>query len=121
MLRAKSLTVDEVAGELGLTANAVRSQLTVMERDGLVRRAGQRAGTTRPSHVFELAPEVEQLLSRAYVPLLSQLVQTFADSLPVDQLEALLRQTGEALGHGLMADDRRRARCGLVSRWPASC
>jgi predicted ArsR family transcriptional regulator len=103
MLRAKSLTVDEVAGELGLTANAVRSQLTGMERDGLVRRAGQRAGTTRPSHVFELTSDVEQLLSRAYVPLLSQLVQTFADSLPVDQLQALLRQTGNALGHGLMA------------------
>ena len=59
------MTVDDLAAELGRTANAVRSQLIAMERDGLVRRTGQRPGTTRPSHVFELTSEVEHLLSRA--------------------------------------------------------
>jgi predicted ArsR family transcriptional regulator len=102
-LRARSLTVEEVATELGLAANAVRSQLTGMERDGLVRRAGQLPGTTRPSHVFELTSEVEQRLSRAYVPLLSQLIQTFAASLQVAELHAMLRETGRALGEALLA------------------
>jgi hypothetical protein len=36
----------------------------------MVSRVGKRPGTTRPSHVFELTPEVEQLLSNAYIPLL---------------------------------------------------
>jgi predicted ArsR family transcriptional regulator len=103
MLRARPLTVDEVATGLGLTANAVRSQLTGMERDGLVRRAGQRRGTTRPSHVFELTSEVEQLVSRAYVPLLSQPVQTFAANLQVAELHAMLRETGRALAAALLA------------------
>jgi len=106
LLRAKALTVEELATQLGLTANAVRYQLTTMERDGLVRRMGQRPGTTRPSHIFELTSEVEHLLSRAYIPLLSHLVQTVVKSLPGEQIETLLRQTGTALGKELLAGRR---------------
>jgi predicted ArsR family transcriptional regulator len=106
LLQAKPVTVEELANQLGLTANAVRAQLTAMERDGLVRRTGRRPGTTRPSHIFELTAEVEHVLSRAYIPLLSQLVQTFASSLPGKQVEGLLRKTGKALGDGLVAGRR---------------
>jgi predicted ArsR family transcriptional regulator len=65
LLRGGGLTADDIASKLRLTRNAIRAQITGMERDGVVRRAGQRPGTTRLSHVFELTPEVEQLLSRA--------------------------------------------------------
>jgi predicted ArsR family transcriptional regulator len=120
LLQAKPSTVDEIARQLGLTANAVRAQLTSMERDGLVLRSGRRPGTTRPAHIFELTPEVEQLLSRAYIPLLSQLVQTFAGSLPADQVEALLRKTGRALAAELLAgrppSGSLRSRVSLASR-----
>jgi predicted ArsR family transcriptional regulator len=51
--------------------------------------------------VFELTPEIEQLLSKAYVPLLTHLVDVFADALPADQLEALLRRTGRAIAQEL--------------------
>jgi predicted ArsR family transcriptional regulator len=47
LLQSKPLTVEELGTQLGLTANAVRSQLTAMERDGLVRRTGRRPGITR--------------------------------------------------------------------------
>jgi predicted ArsR family transcriptional regulator len=49
LLRLGPLTADDIAAKLKLTASAVRAQLTGMERDGVVRRVGQRAGTTRPS------------------------------------------------------------------------
>jgi predicted ArsR family transcriptional regulator len=51
--------------------------------------------------VFELTPEVELLLSKAYVPLLTQLVQVFADGLPAGQVDTLLRQAGRGLAHQL--------------------
>jgi predicted ArsR family transcriptional regulator len=101
LLRGGGLTADDIASRLGLTQSAVRVQTTAMERDGLVTRAGKRPGTTRPSHVFELTPEVEQLLSKAYVPLLTQLVQIFADGLPAGQVDTLLRQAGRGLAHQL--------------------
>lgn len=97
LLQRGGLTVDDLASELGLTANAVRAQITAMERDGVVQRVGRRPGTTRPFHVFELTPEVEQLLSQAYVPLLAQLVEAFASALPTQQVETLMRQAGRGL------------------------
>jgi predicted ArsR family transcriptional regulator len=96
------MTVDEIAGKLGLTVSAVRPQITSMERDGVVRKGGRRPGTTRPSHLFELTPEVEHLLSQAYVPLLGQLVDVFADRLPADQVGRLLAETGTRLAVELL-------------------
>ena len=101
LLQRGARTVDDMASELGLTANAVRAQITGMERDGVVRRVGRRPGTTRPSRIFELTPEVEQLLSQAYVPLLTQLVQVFASALPDEQVVALMREAGRGLANEL--------------------
>ena len=106
LLRTGGLTADDIASRLALTRSAIRAQLTGMERDGVVRRAGQRPGATRPSHVFELTPEVEQLLSSAYVPLLTQLVDVFADGLRPDHLEKLLRETGKRLADDLSRGKR---------------
>jgi predicted ArsR family transcriptional regulator len=101
LLQRAPLTVDDIASKLELSASGVRAQITAMERDGLVRRLGRRPGTTRPSQVFELTPEVEQLLSRAYIPLLAQLVDVFANGLPGRQLDALLREAGRKLANQL--------------------
>jgi predicted ArsR family transcriptional regulator len=106
LLKTGGLTADDVARQLGLTRSAVRIQIAAMERDGVVRKVGKRAGATRPSHVFELTPEVEQLLSKAYIPLLTSLVDVFAEALPADQIEALLRRTGAGLAQQLTRGKR---------------
>ena len=106
LLRSGGFTADDLASRLRLTRSAVRAQITGMERDGVVRRAGQRPGATRPSHVFELTPEVEQLLSSAYIPLLTQLVDVFTDGLPAQQLETMLRQAGKRLAGELSQGKR---------------
>ena len=119
LLRGGGLTADDIASKLGLTRSAIRVQMTAMERDGVVGRVGKRAGTTRPSHVFELTSEVEQLLSKAYIPLLTHLVDVFADALPASQVETLLRLTGQRLA-GELSRGRRvvgtvRARAAAAS------
>jgi len=96
-LQRGPLTADEIAAALGLTSAAVRAHLTAMQRDGVVRRAGQRPGTTRPSQVFELTPEVEQLLSGAYLPLLIELVRQSAARVKNHQFNELMRSTGRGL------------------------
>jgi len=106
LLRRGALTADDIASELQVTRSAIRAQITGMERDGVVRRAGQRPGATRPSHVFELTPDVEQLLSSAYIPLLTQLVDVFAAGLPADQLETMLRQAGKKLADEMAGGKR---------------
>ena len=95
LLQRGGLTAHDIASSLDLTPTAIRAHLTAMERDGLVQRAGQRSGTTRPANVFELTPEVEQLLSRAYLPFLTQLVGVFSERfavLPARRSDARGRQ-----------------------------
>jgi predicted ArsR family transcriptional regulator len=101
VLQRGGLTADEIASALGLTAAAVRAHITAMQRDGIVRRAGQRPGATRPSQVFELTPEVEQLLSGAYLPLLIELVRQSAARLKSQQFNELMRSTGRGLAVAL--------------------
>lgn len=101
LLRRGGLTTDDIASKLKLTPSAVRSQLSGMERDGVVKRVGQRPGATRPFHVFELAPEVDQLLSQAYIPLLTQLVGVFTRGLPSRTVNRLMREAGADLADDL--------------------
>ena len=97
MLQNGGLTADELASKLGFTSAAVRAHIATMERDGILQRGGLRPGTTRPSQVFELTPEVEQLLSGAYLPLLIELVHQSVTRSDTRQFEDLMRSTGRGL------------------------
>jgi predicted ArsR family transcriptional regulator len=99
-------TVEHLASALHVTPNAVRAQLTIMERDGRIRRAGLMPGVTRPSSVYELTPALEQLLSRAYIPLLVHLVHIVARDLDRSQLQGLMRKTGRNLAAGILGGSR---------------
>lgn len=103
LLRRASLTVDDLARALDLTDNAVRAQLTGLERDGIVRARGQRKGSGKPSVAYELAPEFEPALSSAYRPLLAALLETLAESRSERELVALLRASGRRLARELPA------------------
>lgn len=97
LIRRSPSTVTEIATALGLTYNAVRSHLTALERDGLVRTGEPRRGGTRPSAVYELAPGVDDALSRAYMPFASHLVRTLTETLPGPQLDDIMRVVGHRL------------------------
>ena len=102
VLQHDALTVDDIASRLRVSRNAVRTQIVRMELDGLVRRARLERRTTRPSHVFELTPAAQQLLSKAYIPFLTQLVHLVVSTHSEKQFAKLMRETGKTL-----ADDFR--------------
>jgi predicted ArsR family transcriptional regulator len=94
LLRRSSLTVEEMATALGITDNAVRAQLTSLERDGLVRQHGLRRGAGKPSYSYALTPEFEPALSRAYIPFLVRLLRQLAGRMSEAQLTEFLREVG---------------------------
>jgi predicted ArsR family transcriptional regulator len=121
LLRQGPMTVDQLASQIGLTANAVRAQISAMQRDGLVHRTGLRSGTTRPSHVFELTPEVDHLLSRAYIPFVTHLLHVFATEETPARVNKFMRKAGKALAAELPVAKRPaggplRARAAAASR-----
>lgn len=101
-LRAGVRTVDEMAEGLKLTDNAVRQHLTALERDGMIRQVGVRRGkgAGKPAVLYELHPDAEPLLSRAYAPVLSALIEVLVDELPTRQANRVLRETGRRLAQG---------------------
>jgi DeoR family suf operon transcriptional repressor len=99
LLRARPHTVEELRAELGLTDNAVRPHLVGLERDGMIRQAGTRRaeGAGKPPVLFELDPEAEPSLSRAYAPVLSALLEVLTEELPEREARKVLRETGRRL------------------------
>lgn len=97
LLRRAPHTVDELAQSLHLTDNAIRTHLTILERDGLIEQHGERRGTSKPAAIYVLTPEAEQLFPKAYDQVLSLLLQTLQERMTMEELETLLRVVGRRL------------------------
>jgi predicted ArsR family transcriptional regulator len=97
LLRRASRTVEELAQALELTDNAVRAHLTVLERDGLVQQSGRRRSSSKPATVYDLTPTAEELFSKAYGPVLRQLLEELNERLPTEEVEAVMRAAGRHL------------------------
>ena len=95
LLRRSPHTVEELATALEVTDNAVRAQLTSLERDGVVRQDGLRRGSGKPSFSYALRSEFEPLLSRAYIPMLVRLLRGMRERLPAHQVTELLNEVGQ--------------------------
>jgi predicted ArsR family transcriptional regulator len=111
LLRAEPRTVEELAGLLELTDNAVRAHLTTLERDGLVRQSGVRRGPRKPHFTYSLTPEAERLFPKAYDDLLNQLIVVLKGRLSDEDLEGVLREVGRSMAADVtVAGDDLRSR-----------
>lgn len=108
LLRRGARTVEELAQSVELTDNAVRSQLTSLERDGLVRQDGVRrgSGAGKPAVLYALHPDAEALFSAAYPPVLTALLDAMVEELPRARTDALLRSVGQRLAAGAGGEAR---------------
>ena len=102
LLRLGDRTVDELAGELGLTDNAVRAHLAALERDGLAAQGKPRRSGGKPSFTYRLTAEAERLFPKAYGLLLTQLLSVLSARMPPNELDGVLRE----VGHGVAAAQR---------------
>lgn len=96
LLRREERTVRELAEALDLTKNAIRSQLTKLERDDLVQPVGKRPRVRKPETVYGLTEEAEQIFPRAYDVLLGELIAVLEEHDAVDS-ETLLQTVGNRL------------------------
>ncbi len=73
--RRGSASAAELAALFGLSPNAVRQQLVVLERDGLVEEASVRRGPTKPTLEFSLTAAADKLFPQNYDKMLSAVLR----------------------------------------------
>lgn len=73
--RRGSASATDLARSFGLSPNAVRQQLMVLERDGLVAETAVRRGPTKPTFEFSLTPDADKLFPQAYDKMLSAVLR----------------------------------------------
>src|SRR5215207_7975562 len=97
LLRRGSHTVNELAEALTLTDNAVRAQLTALERDGLVRPSGKRPGVRKPTVTYDLTPEAAQFFPKAHGAVLHHLLDVLKERTAPKKVEEIVRTIGHRM------------------------
>lgn len=112
LLRRGERTVEELAKELGVTDNAVRSQLQVLEREGLVHQSRVRhtGAVGKPAAIYAVPDSAQPYLSAAHAPLLAALLAALESRLGDRELEELFRDVGRRLAAGVDVDGASTAR-----------
>jgi predicted ArsR family transcriptional regulator len=102
-LREGDWTVDDLAGRLGLTDNAVRSHVATLERAGTVNKVGvlRKEGAGKPADLYAITPEGQESFSRAYAPVLAACVAELRETMSTTQLVGFLKRAGRRLAKGL--------------------
>lgn len=70
-----SASAADLATEFGLSPNAIRQQLVLLERDGLVEERSVRRGPTKPTIEFSLTLEADKLFPHHYDKMLSAVLR----------------------------------------------
>src|SRR4051794_30554894 len=111
LLRRSRHTITTLADSLRLTDNAVRTQVAVLEREGVVEHVGtQRDTGGKPARVYDLTSEGEELFPKAYALVLGGLVEEIARSEGEGKAVELLRAVGRRVGAGVPVADGTEAR-----------
>ena len=102
--RRGPMTVQELSDVLEITPMGVRQHLAILERDGHVKANGMRRGHGRPSRLYELSPEGDNLFPRTY----AQLAQSLLDDLRSVEGEQKLKDLFEHRRRRLLEQYRSR-------------
>jgi predicted ArsR family transcriptional regulator len=87
--RRGSASAADLAGEFGLSPNAVRQQLVVLERDGLVVEKPVRRGPTKPTLEFSLTSDADKLFPQAYDKMLDAVLREVRDQFGAPAVERI--------------------------------
>jgi len=109
-------TVGSLATKLGVTENAVRAQIALLQREGIVEIQGEVKGTRRPAAVYGLRPGADINFSKAYPVILSHLIHVLAKKLDNTEFRTVMRELGQRLASSasrLSGDPRERVKAAL--------
>ena len=109
-------TIAQLAEGLDVTPNAVRAQMALLEREGIVEVQGALKGTRRPSAVYGIRAGAEVRPSRAYPAFVSALVGVLGRKLTDKAFASVMQELGKQLADAApksTGDPRQRVEAAL--------
>lgn len=95
LLLRSELTVQEVADDVGISANAIRGHLAALERDGLVVQSGTRRDTGgKPAAIYTASRDADEVLPKAYAFVLQRLLGVLDERFGGDAVREALEEVG---------------------------
>jgi predicted ArsR family transcriptional regulator len=85
----------ELAAEFGLSPNAIRQQLVILERDGLVAGKSVRRGKTKPTHEYSLTQQAERYFPQAYDRMLNAVLRDVRTTQGDEAVAAIFERIGK--------------------------
>ena len=116
LLLKRQHTIEALAKKIEVTENAVRAQIALLQREGIVEIQGEVKGTRRPAAIYGLRPGADVHFSKAYPVILSHLVRVLAQRLSQDEFRIVMRELGQRLARAVprtSGDPRERIRGAL--------
>ncbi len=90
-----SASAAELATLFGLSPNAVRQQLVVLERDGLVEEHPVRRGPTKPTLAFSLTEKADSLFPQHYDKMLNAVLREIKDQFGKPAVDRIFEKIAE--------------------------
>jgi len=90
-------TIDDLAREISVTKNAVRAQIALLEREGMIEVQGTSKSSRRPAALYGLSPHSDLHFSRAYPVVLSHLITALANQLSHENFIKIMQELGQRL------------------------
>ncbi|PZE21015.1 helix-turn-helix transcriptional regulator [Paenibacillus xerothermodurans] len=92
-----SLAVSDMAEQLGVTEMAVRRHLNTLERDGLIQARLVRQAMGRPTKLYSLTEQADDLFPKKYKHLALDLLAELIEEAGEEQVERLFERRKERL------------------------
>lgn len=98
MLKTKgALSVSEISRKLGITEMAVRRHLNTLERDNLIESTLVRQAMGRPTHLYSLTENADDLFPKKYQHLTLDLLEELEYALGADKVNLLFERRKQRL------------------------
>ncbi|PYZ92917.1 ArsR family transcriptional regulator [Salipaludibacillus keqinensis] len=95
--KKKQMTVSSMAKELAITEMAVRRHLNTLERDHIVETSLLRQAMGRPTNVYQLSAEGQELFPRNYRDLTIELLRNIQEIEGLEKVQELFDQRKEKM------------------------
>jgi len=93
--RRRSASACDLADEFGLSPNAIRQQLVILERDGLIAGRSVRRGRTKPTVEYALTAESERYFPQRYDKMLNAVLREIRSAGGDDAVKAVFERIGQ--------------------------